>query len=407
MKRIVVINNTIKALNYGMGAYTRNLAECLKQTGFAFDFVYVHAEAYELQIVAKDGYREFYIPSFQQSSSQKLQAYCRMLPFLLKELFGDDDEIIFHFNHFILSHVSDGLKRMFNCRILFTVHYTDWGLALHGNVRKLNSLLKKKHAVSADEQRTIDSIETNREIFQQADLIIFLAQHTVKTYSGISLLQGVNFTIVNNGLKDDYKKLSSAQKRSIRKRYHIKEHETILFFAGWLTEVKGIYDLIAAFQQVLRSKPDTHLFIAGEGNFPKLLAAARPACAQITFLGLLNKTELHDFYSIAHIGVVCSLYEEFGLVALEMMMHQLPVVVTNTGGLAEIVDDNINGLKVPIVSKKGKRFVDTNHLARKIAFLIDNPAECLRLGKNARKKFLANYELSIFSAKMIQIYQSI
>jgi glycosyltransferase len=333
-----------------------------------------------------------------------------MLPFLLKELFTDDDEIVFHFNHSILHDVRDNLQKLFNCKFLFTVHYTDWGLDLYGDSRKLFSLLdkaKKGHVLSSDEQKTVDSIRKNREIFQQADLTVFLAQHTVQIYSKISLLQDTNHTIVNNGLKDRYKKMYADQKRAVRKRYQIPEHETILFFAGFLGEKKGIYCLIEAFKEVVRSKPDTRLIIAGEGNFPQLLAKSRFACTQITFTGLLDKSEMTDFYRIADIGIACSMYEEFGLVAVEMMMHKLPVIVTDTGGLAEIIDDHVNGLKVPVVSDKGKRMVDRKQLAATISFLIDYPDERLRLGENARKKFLANYELSIFSSKMIQIYNAI
>ena len=410
MKRIIIINNSNWSLKYGIGAYTNNLIKCLLQTEFVFDIVYLNAREYELKVIEKDGYREIYIPTYADPTNKKLPAYCRMIPFLLKEIFYHDDEILFHINFFLSGLLLAQLKTTFRCKILFTVHFTDWGLDLNGDSEKLMSLIDKTQkgkTLSIDEKRTIDSIRTNREIFQQSDLIIFLAHHTMKTYSQISLLLNTHNAIVNTGLKDAYKKTSAIQKQAIRKRYHIKDHETILFFAGWLDEIKGIYCLIEAFQKVLRSKPDAHLFIAGEGDFSKLLAKSRSICTQITFLGFLNKSELYDFYSITDIGIACSIHEEFGLVAVEMMMHRLPVIVTDTGGLAEIIDDQINGLKVPIVYRKGKRTVGINQLAKKICYLIDNPAECKRLGRNARKKFLSDYELSVFGSRLIQIYNSL
>ena len=410
MKRIVIINNNNRALEYGIGSYTANLIECLLKMEFAFDIVCLNAGEYELKIVEKNGYREFFIPAYIDITNKKLSAYCRMLPFLLKELFNDGDEFIFHINYFLTDYLIAKLKAAFNCRILFTVHYTDWGINLYGDSRKLILLLnkvKKGNDISSDEEKTTQSIRANREIFQQTDLLLFIAQHTVKIYSQISLLRDMNYMIVKNGLKDEYKKMSTAQKRTVRNRYHIKEQETILFFAGWLAEIKGIYCLIEAFGKVLRTDPDAHLFIAGEGDFSALLSKSRFACTQITYLGFLNKSELYDFYGITDIGIVCSIHEEFGLVALEMMMHQLPIVATNTGGLAEIIDDNVNGLKVPVVRKKGKRTADINRLAEKISFLIENPDECRRLGENARKKFLSEYELSVFGSKMSRIYHSL
>jgi len=410
MKRIVVINNNDRALAFGIGSYTANLIECLQRTEFAFDIVYLNAKDYELKIIEKDRYRDIFFPAFAGSIDKKLSSYCRMLPFLLKELFTSGDELIFHFNYFLTDDLITKLKKTFSCKIILTVHFTDWSFLLTGNFRKLKLLLdkvQKKQAISQYEKGVIDTIQSDKTIFQQTDLILFIAQHTVKTYSQLSLLQYTNYSIVSNGVKDEYKKISTTQKQAIRKRYHIKEQETILFFAGRLDVIKGIYCLIDAFKKVLCSKPDAHLYIAGEGDFPALLSKSRFACTHITFLGFLQKSELYDFYHIVDIGIACSIYEEFGLVALEMMMHQLPVIVTNTGGLAEIIDDNMNGLKVPVVYQRGKLTLDINQLVKKIVFLIDNPDECRRLGENARKKFLSNYELSVFSSRMIQIYNSL
>jgi len=410
MKRIVIINNNDRALTYGVGAYTANLVECLQKTAFTFDIVYLNAAEYELKIVEKQGYRDIFIPAFAGSTHTKLLAYCRMIPFLLKELFGTDDDILFHFNYFLPDILASTLKTAFNGKVLFTVHFTDWSFMFNGDFRELRLLLdkvEKEQVISLREKIIIDTIRSDKAIFRQTDRILFVAQHTATTYSKIGLLQDINYTIVNNGLKDEYKKLHATQKQAIRKRYHIKEQETVLFFAGRLDEIKGIDCLIDAFKKVLSAHPDAHLFVAGEGDFSDLLAKSRFACTQITFLGFLNKSELYDFYSIADMGIACSIHEEFGLVALEMMMHQLPVVVTNTGGLAEIIDDNVNGLKAPVVYRKGKRTVDVKQLAEKIIFLINHPDECRRLGVNARKKFLSDYELSVFGAKMIQIYNTL
>jgi len=302
------------------------------------------------------------------------------------------------------------LKTTFNCKILLTVHYTNWGISLYGDFRKLNSLLSKVNkgqVVSHQEKRVIDTFHSDKAIFQQTDHILFVAQHAAKTYAQLSSFREENFTIVNNGLKDVYKKLTTAQKRIIRNRYAIKKQDIMIFFAGWLAEIKGVYCLIEAFKKVFRSKPDVRLFIAGEGDFPKLLSKSRFIGSQITFLGFLDKSEIYNFYSIADIGIVCSIYEEFGLVALEMMMHQLPIIVSNTGGLAEIVDDTVNGLKVPVVYRKGKRTVDINQLTQKISFLIDHPDERKRIGVNARKKFLSNYEQSVFCANMNIVYNTL
>jgi glycosyltransferase involved in cell wall biosynthesis len=59
---------------------------------------------------------------------------------------------------------------------------------------------------------------------------------------------------------------------------------------------------------------------------------------KITFAGLLEKNELYELYHIADIGIAPSLFELFGYVAVEMMIHKLPIVVTATSGQNEVVD---------------------------------------------------------------------
>ena len=71
----------------------------------------------------------------------------------------------------------------------------------------------------------------------------------------------------------------------------------------------------------------------------------------------MEKKELYEIYQMADVGVVPSLYEPFGYVAVEMMMHRLPIVVTSC--LNEVVDDTC-GLKIPIIEYSDKVEIDTD-----------------------------------------------
>jgi len=193
----------------------------------------------------------------------------------------------------------------------------------------------------------------------------------------------------------------------LRSKYCFDNKAQIILFAGRLDEIKGIAFLIRAFRKVLQTNSDSFLLIVGEGNFNAWMKEAADCWSRILFTGRLDKEKLYKLYSIADIGVVPSLYEEFGLVAIEMMMHALPVIVTQTGGLDEIVEDGISGLKVPIRTIKGERQVDVKRLAEKIRFLLNNPVNAQKLGENGRKRFLDKFELSVFKEKMLNLYQNI
>jgi glycosyltransferase involved in cell wall biosynthesis len=90
-----------------------------------------------------------------------------------------------------------------------------------------------------------------------------------------------------------------------------------------------------------------------------------------------------------------------------MMMHKLPIIVTDVGGLSEIIEDGISGLKVPVQTVKGKRQVNVKCLAEKMTFLLDNPDFAKELGMNGRMRFLEKYKLPLFKEKMIKLYNSI
>jgi glycosyltransferase involved in cell wall biosynthesis len=145
--------------------------------------------------------------------------------------------------------------------------------------------------------------------------------------------------------------------------------------------------------------------IAGNGAYDLYLKEAKDISSKITCTGLLEKSELYDLYSIADIGVVPSLYEPFGYVAVEMMMHGLPLIVTATSGLKEIVDDSC-GFKIPIIEQGDEIEPDTSVMVDRILYLLQNPDKAEELGKNARKKYLKHYSSDVFCENMLKMYNS-
>jgi glycosyltransferase involved in cell wall biosynthesis len=120
----------------------------------------------------------------------------------------------------------------------------------------------------------------------------------------------------------------------------------------------------------------------------------------------LNKDSLHELYSVADIGVVPSLHEPFGLVAVEMMMHGLPLIATATSGLNEVVDDTC-GLKIPIIENQESVEIDSGLLAEKIKYLFQNPEDRQRMGQNARKRYEEKYSMEMFRKNMLNFYHSL
>ena len=124
-------------------------------------------------------------------------------------------------------------------------------------------------------------------------------------------------------------------------------HEALVFFLGRLVHEKGVQVLLDAVPLILERHPPTRFVIAGEGPArPDLEAQARRLgiADRVTFYGYANDGERDRLLRAAQVAVFPSLYEPFGIVALEAMAAGTPVVATATGGFQEIVRHGDNGL---------------------------------------------------------------
>ena len=160
----------------------------------------------------------------------------------------------------------------------------------------------------------------------------------------------------------------------------------IILFSGRLVYEKGIQNLIAAMPKILNGYHDAKLIIAGKGGMIDELRG------QVNYLGIQNKVyftgyldhkTLCKMYKCADVSVFPSTYEPFGIVALEAMLAGVPVVVSDVGGLNEIVEHGINGMK----SYAG----NPNSLADSILSLLYNPQLCANVVKQAKLDVKSKY----------------
>ena len=100
-----------------------------------------------------------------------------------------------------------------------------------------------------------------------------------------------------------------------------------------------------------------------------------------------------------------SLHEEFGYVALEMMMMSLPIVVTETTGLSELIAKNKCGISVNWRDETGRYNI---HILRKyISLLIENKQLRKHYAKRARLVYLEKYSFNLFQQRMVELYKKI
>jgi glycogen synthase len=161
-------------------------------------------------------------------------------------------------------------------------------------------------------------------------------------------------------------------------------HEKLVLLVGRLVYEKGFQLALDALPEVIERVGDVRFLVAGSGTHERELKAQAERLglsAHGTFLGWIGDDVLHSLYRIADLCVVPSIYEPFGLVALEAMASGCPCIVADTGGLREVV---------PVGERVGLRFDggDAAHLGVMIERLLVDGALRDRLVTEASEHVL-------------------
>jgi glycosyltransferase involved in cell wall biosynthesis len=169
-------------------------------------------------------------------------------------------------------------------------------------------------------------------------------------------------------------------------------NERIVMFVGRFVREKGIQVLLNAANVVLSQEPDTKFLIVGGGHREKLEKFVRWSGLQekVLFTGFMANRSLHQLYRVADVAVFPSLYEPFGIVALEAMAAGAPVVCSDAGGLREVVLHDQTGTL---------SFVNNpESLAWAILHVLRDPARARKLNVAARKEWsrIADQTMAVY-----------
>ena len=274
---------------------------------------------------------------------------------------------VIHAHDWLVAYAAKTLKNSYNIPIVATIHATEAG---------------RNSGIHDETQRYIN--DTEWMLTYEASEVIVNSNYMKNElqrlfglpYEKINVVpNGVNLTLFS-GIERDY---------DFRRRFAM-DNEKIILFMGRLVYEKGIQTLIAAMPKILANYHDSKLIIAGKGGMINELRAQVNSLGlgnKVYFTGYLGSKDVQKMYKCADVAVFPSTYEPFGIVALEGMLSGTPVVTSDIGGLNEIVEHGVNGMK----SYAG----NPNSLADSILALLFNPELCKTVSKNAKEKVKAQY----------------
>lgn len=288
---------------------------------------------------------------------------------------------VIHAHDWLVTYAAKTLKQSYKIPLVATIHATEAG---------------RNSGIHDEVQRYINDTEWLLT-YEATDVIVnsnYMKNELQRLfglpYDKISVIpNGVNLNLYS-GVERDY---------NFRRMYAM-DNEKIILYLGRLVYEKGIQNLISAMPKILDKYNDAKLIVAGKGGMIDELRN------QVNYMGIQNKVyftgyldseSVKKMYKCADVAVFPSTYEPFGIVTLESMLSGTPTVVSDVGGLNEIIDHGVDGMK----SYAG----NPNSIADSVLALLYDQNLCNNISKNAKAKVKNNYNWNKIAQDTHYVYE--
>jgi len=271
------------------------------------------------------------------------------------------------------------------CPLVVTIHATEQGRW-------------RGQPLPNDLSRRIDSVE--RELAQEACRLIACSHYMVGELIEQFSLSPDQLEMITNGI--------NLVRRSQYLAYHLAEFrakyaapkQPLILSVGRLVYEKGFCVFIGAMPRILVECPYAKLLIVGKAPLRSYLQQVVDHLdinEHVHFAGFISDEERDMLLAAADCAVFTSLYEPFGIVALESMAHSCPVVVSKVGGFAEVVTHRETGIIV---------YPDnSDSTAWGVLEVLNNPQVSVEYVANARRMVVQEYSWQHIARQTKDVYQ--
>jgi len=282
------------------------------------------------------------------------------------------------------------VKKETGLPLAFHVHSTEKGRTL-GNGSNVVSNIEMRGANMADMIVTV-SYAMKDELVQLG----FPKEKIQVSYNGV------------DPQKYDPAKVPADKVRAIRERYGIKDQDSMILFLGRLVAVKGVDKLIMAMPHILTKVPNAKLVIVGVGELQEYLTNLTRTLRLDDYVkfcfDFIPEEERIQHYAACDLAAFPSFYEPFGIVALEAMSMEKPVVVGAAG---------VSGMREIVICRGEEQcgfHVDPNNpsdIAWGVTSALEDPERSRWIGKNGRKRVLSEFTWGKIAEKTVELYEKI
>ena len=236
---------------------------------------------------------------------------------------------VIHAHDWLVTYAAKTIKNAYGIPIVATIHATESG---------------RNSGIHDETQRYIN--DTEWLLTYEATEVIVNSNYMKNEIQRLFGLPFDKINVIPNGV--NLSNFTGIERDYDFRRQYAMDNEKIILYVGRLVYEKGVQHLISAMPKILSNYHDAKLIIAGRGGMMDELKAQVTNMGlgnKVYFTGYLDSKKVQKMYKCADVAVFPSTYEPFGIVALEAMLAGVPTVVSDVGGLGEIVAHGVDGMK--------------------------------------------------------------
>ncbi|WP_344087219.1 glycosyltransferase family 4 protein [Luedemannella helvata] len=289
---------------------------------------------------------------------------------------------VIHAHDWLVTHTAVTLKEHLGIPLVATVHATEAG--------------RHQGWLPGEMNRTIHSVEV--WLAREACRVLVCSEYMRWEVTRLLDLPVSRVDVVPNGVDSSVWRTTPRAVAAARTRF--AGEGPLLGFAGRLVYEKGVQHLVSALPELRARHPGMRLVIAGDGpHKAELIAATNKLRLQraVSFTGFLG-ADLPAVLAATDAMVVPSIYEPFGMVALEAAAAGAPLAVARTGGLAEIVEPGVTGVTFPASDPGG--------LAEAVSSLLGDQRFAKRVARQAKAMVAARYGWPTIARHVVSAYDA-
>ena len=284
---------------------------------------------------------------------------------------------VVHAHDWLVAHAAVTVRDHLDVPLVATVHATESG--------RHQGWLPHPH------NRTIDDIE--RWLAHEATRTIVCSDYMRDEVHRLFAVPHDRIDVVRNGV-DVLTWCARPRAVAAARLSYAGPDGPLVSYAGRLVYEKGVQHLLAAVPRLRERHPGLRVVIAGDGPYRAELEAL--AIEGVTFAGFLTGHHLTALMGASDCYVVPSIYEPFGMVALEAAAAGTPVAVAATGGLDEIVEHGTTGVKFPSA--------DPHALADAVGAVLADRDYARTLARRARRRVRDDFAWPAIAASTVDVY---